>query len=231
MGHSQSTAKALLADDLASYKAAEDGSHLRLGITVIGMVRFLRCIGYLQPGESFGRYDVLYNCDVACTRKPETKRWLDVHVGALETVEKGTWGRMPKHITGYDLLDFVNGWINDNGHTEHSVCEIILLDERFEAFRDTVGPASVFWSHIQRESFAESIQTGSGSRPTISNLRAACNLFCWTNPFFWLDYFCLRQLQQDFHLERIRTLIEDLDFFCSICRREPPLHQTLLLLV
>ena len=62
-----------------------------------------------------------------------------------------------KRTSGYDLQKFIQNWLRQSGNSDKSVCEVIFSDPRFTALRSEVQkPASVFWSHIQKEDFLRS---------------------------------------------------------------------------
>jgi len=123
------------------------------------------------------------------------------------------------NVTGYDLADYVRNWQREQGLTELSVCEIILVQPEFHQLRQYVGIANVFWSHIQMESFLGwgstcHDQTPKNERSTLLQLSTVHRYFGGRLPprescFFWIDYFCLRQCRSDFDVDCTIDLIKD----------------------
>ena len=56
-------------------------------------------------------------------------------------------------MTGYDLVFFLRSWLEEQGWSKLSVCEVILMDERFSSIRRHIGRSDLFWSHVQAEPF------------------------------------------------------------------------------
>jgi hypothetical protein len=137
-----------------------DFSHLRLGVTPRGMIGFLshKDVGLIVPkdgSDEEGNDPLLgwkYNAEPGLYTRPaaEAEVWLDEAAGG--PVEKGgEWGLT--NLVGYDICFFIRNWLKREGLEQNSVCEVVLLDDRFRALRDHVGPADVFWSHVQGEDF------------------------------------------------------------------------------
>ena len=95
-----------------------------------------------------------YNANVYTTSPAVASarnEWVDKLMGGALSVDPN--GKLT-NTTGYDLQKFVQGWLKANGHSDKSVCEVILSDPRFTTLRDEVRkPPGVFWSHIQKEDF------------------------------------------------------------------------------
>ena len=126
------------------------------------------------------------------------------------------------NMTGYDLGDFLREWLQAEGHDALSVCEVILMDARFEDLRQYVGAANMFWSHVQVEGFVGGMSrqhgklTDKGLMTTMflmSRLDGAIadaarrKLPPWESRFPWVDYFCLKQCRADFDVHAVVELI------------------------
>merc|ERR1712107_151747 len=95
-----------------------------------------------------------------------------------------------------------------------SVCEAILLDDRFKDMRkEHVGVAKVFWSHVQIEGLIGLQKDWEGTlAPELSPERGTFFIICAAvKDFVWCDYFSLRQCQHDFDVDAIIELIGNMD--------------------
>ena len=104
-----------------------------------------------------------------------------------------------------------------NGKYAHvSVCELILMEEKFSDMRHLVGKATAFWSHCQKEPYAgwDPVQFPNDQRwwrSTVSQIEFAClHGELGEHELIWLDYFSLRQNANDFHPETVVDLIGDI---------------------
>jgi hypothetical protein len=193
-------------DDNSIIKPAADPDdnipgHLRLGISVDGIYHFLKLVGFYIADEVDGEFDP-YDGKYSLTyRRAADLEWVDAAIGPL-TVEGGEIDI--SSITGYDLCSFLRTWLVKNGHTELSVCEVILKDTRFKALRHHISPANIFYSHIQ----------STPPHHTFQQLSIACEEFDEELPteelFCWLDYFSLRQNVNDFCVDAVVSLIKDI---------------------
>jgi hypothetical protein len=121
------------------------------------------------------------------------------------------------NMTGYDLSDFVRQWLAKEGCEGLSVCEAILTKARFSHLRKYIGRADIFWSHVQQECVFETLASirqarevmGVGCQP--SGVQRAQDQIPQM-PFFWLDYFCLRQLQKDFNTLAVLELVKEIGY-------------------
>jgi hypothetical protein len=122
-------------------------------------------------------------------------------------------------IVGYDLCAYIRQWVTDEGFEGRSLCEIVLVDDRFKKVRREIGDTNLFWSHLQQ---VEVLKTLARIEKSFGHLNA---LGCKTggvrngtqklwqivdspNAFVWLDYFCLRQAGKgDFKVEAVVDLI------------------------
>lgn len=217
-----------LPESLQDYQPHKDRRHLRLGVTVEGQVLFLERAGFLQkrPGHTETKHkDWLYM--PTYQRRAKLAGWLDDQVGApqRDAAEESDGGM--SSMTGHDLADFLRQWLRKEGHEGLSVCDVILKDARFKDLRNHVSVANVFWSHIQLEGYCgqNSLHHGATTkgcmRTTLANMHLIDNyaspalkslLPPTSQRFHWVDYFCLRQCQQDFQVDAIIALIADIGF-------------------
>lgn len=109
-------------------------------------------------------------------------------------------------VTGYDLVEFLRQWLQNEGYGGMSVCEVILTQERFRGLRCYVAKATIFWSHIQLESFLGE----SGTLGSLWHYSQSSKSLPQGQRFFWLDYFCLRQCKNDFHVEVVVSLVKEI---------------------
>ena len=134
--------------------------------------------------KSFNRWDAT---DVRAMRSdyPERLSWI-----------AKTYGN---RVTGYDLAEAIKVWLKKNNAEDKSVCEV-LKERGWEG----IGETEVFLSHVQAESPQETlkamrkinIRQGPARRGT-KHLHSK----------IWVDYFCLRQLQNDFQTQQVEQLI------------------------
>jgi len=94
--------------------------------------------------------------------------------------------------------------------------EVVLRDPRFDQVRPHVGPAKIFWSHMQ------AVQVVGTWNSTLFCIAAAMtdpwhseSLPVSDQRYIWLDYFSLRQAQQDFDLAIICQLIRDIGILAA----------------
>jgi hypothetical protein len=57
------------------------------------------------------------------------------------------------NVIGYDVAGAIRTWLAENGCSQLSVCEAILLKDEMRPLRQHVDKAKVFWSHMQQEPF------------------------------------------------------------------------------
>jgi len=101
--------------------------------------------------------------------------------------------------TGYDLAEAIKVWLKDNNAEDKSVCEV--LKER--GWRG-IGEAEVFLSHVQAESPSETLNAMRIIDGRLGPARRGVK-----HPYskVWVDYFCLRQLKNDFQTQQVEQLI------------------------
>ena len=101
--------------------------------------------------------------------------------------------------TGYDLAEATKMWLRMNHAEDKSVCEV-LKERGWEG----IGEAEVFLSHVQAESpvftFYAMLNIGSRLGPARMGTKHQ-------NSKVWVDYFCLRQLKNDFQTKQVEQLI------------------------
>lgn len=122
-----------------------------------------------------------------------------------------------KHMTGYDLVSFINDWLIREGYQHLSLAEILLTEDRFAHLRQYVGIANIFWSHVDVEPVIDHC------KGTFVRIREARKLYKSQLPpqsdqYFWVDYFSLRQgIDNDFEIEAIISLIKEIkNVICSL---------------
>jgi len=140
-------------------------------------------------------------------REEKMASWLDGAAGpvAQDPEENALKNLGMLNVTGYDLCEYLRDWMKDRNFVTQSVCELILTESQFEHLRKYVGPATVFWSHMQKEGFL-------GKDGTLAMMNRAFREHADELPptsacFFWCDYFCLRQLVKDFQTKQVVDLI------------------------
>ena len=98
-------------------------------------------------------------------------------------------------LTGYDLAEAIKVWLKKNNAEDKSVCEV-LKERGWEG----IGETEVFLSHVQAESPDETLNAmriidfrgGPARRGTKHQISK-----------IWVDYFCLRQLKNDFQTKQV----------------------------
>jgi hypothetical protein len=128
------------------------------------------------------------------------------------------------HMTGYDLVAFLQDWLVLMNVTDLSVAEVILTDDRFLHLRQYVGLATIFWSHVDSEPVIDH------AKGTFVRIREARELYASqlpdrTEQYWWVDYFSLRQgIPNDFDLPAIIQLIQDIG--CVVCSLQDPINSS-----
>ena len=206
---------------LDTYKCYSDRRHLRLGLELPGMLKLLEAIGFIYQKFDFvdaqTRYSSVSGWEVVRSyRRSSSVNWCDGVFGGVR-LSHGDSGWIV-NVVGYDLADYIRSWLKREGHQSKSLCEVVLVDERFKELRPKVGVANVFWSHLQKESVVP--HTG-------QNMSTLGSLEKWiqsasresTHPnmkFIWLDYFSLRQAQTgDFDSSAVIELMRGMVAFVA----------------
>ena len=104
-------------------------------------------------------------------------------------------------LTGYDLAEATKMWLRLNHAEDKSVCEV-LKERGWEG----IGEAEVFLSHVQAESPDETLRAMRNINNRGGPARRGTK---HEGSKVWVDYFCLRQLRQDFKPEEIEELIRE----------------------
>jgi len=104
--------------------------------------------------------------------------------------------------TGYDLAEATKMWLRMNHAEDKSVCEV-LKERGWEG----VGEAEVFLSHVQAETPEETFRAMISIAARFGPARMGTK---HRNSKIWVDYFCLRQLRNDFQPNQIEELIREM---------------------
>lgn len=120
---------------------------------------------------------------------------------AYETESRGV-------LLGYDLIEAIKCQWRELGLQAFSVAEVL-----YAIGHPGVSKATVFISHVQAESLTS----------TFTGVKRIAES-SWTEPIFWLDYFCLGQCVSDFRLERVKTIIRQIGSTALLTERvgQPP---------
>jgi hypothetical protein len=195
--------------------------HLLLGISVEGALRFLEheavalitFVGEDGQGAAGGadeKYRSVAGWAYDFEKYSEIARasgWLDkppfAAVARADPADHSVPGA--RGVIGYHTQQLLQKWVKENGHKEHSACEVILKDPKFAEIAPHVGRSHAFWSHIQGEDLLGEDGTLRNMLDVVSTNRLA--LPPETQQRFFLDYFCLRQAQNDFDVHVVLGLI------------------------
>ena len=101
--------------------------------------------------------------------------------------------------TGYDLAEAIKVWLKTNNAEDKSVCEV-LKERGWEG----IGEAEVFLSHVQAESPAQTLTAMFDIDGRYGAARMGTKHY---GSKIWVDYFCLRQLKNDFQTKQVEQLI------------------------
>ena len=154
--------------------------HLRLGLNYEAFKKFVK---EELSKVGFDKHDVK---DFR-SKYPESLSWIAEQYGARPT--------------GYDLAEATKMWLRLNHAEDKSVCEV-LKERGWEG----VGEAEVFLSHVQAESPWETLI----AMERIDLRRGPARFGTkHEGSKVWVDYFCLRQLRNDFKPEQIEELIRE----------------------
>jgi len=128
----------------------------------------------------------------ACFRQENKSDWITPSHGAA--------------LIGYDVCNAIKSWVKKGGNDSYSVCELMYK----AGYHEHVGQAELFVSHVQTQSLSD----------FLADLRSSFGLpwngqFRRSPPFapfgahskFWIDYFVLRQCQQDFRPHQVKEVI------------------------
>lgn len=182
-----------------------------------GMVQFLERIGFLEVSSLWAEehgYDSSHRVQHPArglNRTAHTQAWLGEPLRCpsghfLDRVEYA-------NMTGYDLMDFVRSWLRREGHDRLSVCEVVLLDNRFADLRHYVDKANIFWSHPQMQDFITHTTRTMKGVDYYDADRWSGGVPALPHPdlrVMWLDYFSLRHCHPDFEARKINELVGDI---------------------
>ena len=129
----------------------EGDSHLRLGVSWLGMLYLMEGIGFIRLKQ-----------DPPALLDRGTQEWEQdwentyARPAAGDSFCYAEYGpiRTPNDALGYDLADAVRAWLSKPENHEYqglSLCEAALVHPQLRKAARHVGPARVFWSHVQRE--------------------------------------------------------------------------------
>ena len=154
-----------------------DRSHLRLGLTLHGILRVLERIGFIRNERSLNPHQLsswldredrlaveVKDCSTRAApfylqtlcggwaykddyKRPPELEWLNETVGP---VSAGSDVGLV-NVVGYDVAEYLRTWMREQTLDHLSLCEVVLTDDRFADMRHHVGPANLFWSHSQSE--------------------------------------------------------------------------------
>jgi len=112
---------------------------------------------------------------------------------SYQRASKNNWIESDE-IVGYDLQCAIQDALRENGLQDFSLAEVMLA-----CGHPGVGLACVFLSHVQQETVQFTLKACKNY---------ACKTWKLAEPFFWLDYFTLRQCQKDFNLNKVFDIIK-----------------------
>ena len=168
--------------------AVELPPHLRLGMNCRAYERFCR-EELPKVGWTFGP---------SGRWTPDTvKAWRSKYPEGLSWIAE----QYKNRLTGYDVAEATKMWLRENKAEDKSVCEV-LKERGWEG----VGEAELFLSHVQAES---PFDTWYAMSTIDHRFGAARRGTKHEGSIVWVDYFCLRQLRNDFKPEQIAELIRE----------------------
>ena len=105
--------------------------------------------------ENYGRNSLQRHPskEMEVKRAVNMRAWIDEDPSLGPLVRRACEGKWMMNVSGYDLQQWLQKWLEKNGHGSESICEVILNGEKYKDIRRFVGKAYVFWSHMQKETF------------------------------------------------------------------------------
>ena len=209
---------------VGSVIGSDQCEHLLLGISVEGALRFLeheavKMItfvgegGHGAAGGADGKYKSVAGWAYDFEKYSEIAKasgWLDkppfAPVARADPADLAVPGA--RDVVGYHTQQLLQKWVKENGHKQHSACEVILKDPRFAEIAPHVGRSHAFWSHIQGEDLLGEGGTLRNMLDVVGTNRL--HLPPGRQQLFFLDYFCLRQAQNDFEVHVVLGLISEI---------------------
>jgi len=153
---------------------------------------------HLRLGLNFQAYDKFVEEELSKVGfKPESTAIRSSYPESLFWIAE-QYGDRP---TGYDLAEATKMWLRMNHAEGKSVCEV-LMERGWEG----VGEAEVFLSHVQAETPKQTRNAMYGIDYRLGPARRGTK---HKGSKVWVDYFCLRQLKNDFKPEEIEELIRE----------------------
>ena len=139
------------------------------------------------PWKKVDRYTAISAADVRAIRSdyPESLFWIAEQYG--------------DRCTGYDLAEAIKVWLKNNNAEDKSVCEV-LKERGWEG----IGEAEVFLSHVQAEFPGDTLDAMRNIHDRLGPARKGTT---HRGSKVWVDYFCLRQLKNDFQTQQVEQLI------------------------
>jgi len=117
-------------------------SHLRLGITWAGFLKFLRCeLRFINPGDFLVQKAI---------RRTDDENWVTQSFGPIRSLKYAASGS-----TGYDVCGHIRCWLKGRSAEKQSVCEV--LRGQGGEWTDHIGDANVFYSHLQKPSISDTL--------------------------------------------------------------------------
>ena len=163
-----------------AHSKVEVPPHLRLGLNRAAYDKFVK-----EELSKVRFYEEDYRLKAFRSQYPQSLFWIAEQYG--------------DRCTGYDLAEATKMWLRMNNAEDKSVCEVLK-----ERGWKGIGPPEVFLSHVQAEEPSETLHAmwridgrfGAARRGTKHK-----------GSKVWVDYFCLRQLQNDFQTRQVEQLI------------------------
>jgi hypothetical protein len=114
-------------------------------MTVLGMLYVCEAIGFLRLNNDPPKKER------DLTKEPLSD-WELTHDRGERTEENGWLFKYGPTLVVYDLGNAIRAWLKENEtFSGLSMCEVALVDPRFEKARALVKKATTFWSHVQAE--------------------------------------------------------------------------------
>lgn len=218
--------------DMSAYEPKSDLSHLRLGVTVEGMLHIMHELLQIiehQPNARTEELSSVYHNITGWQISPGYKRrssmeWANsaANVGPLR-MDEGSHYRPSAGLQAlaYDLNDKVREFLEKNNWEHLSMLEVVLTVPEYEHLRKFVGVAEVFYSHVQSRPvfdfdcgmmgmLQKTFRCGTLPRELDRMKEPYAHA---QTPFVWLDTFSLKQCKNDFSVDAVLQLIEEIPYF------------------
>ena len=183
-------------------------SHLRKGMNLSGMRKLCKLIGFPVYGAEVDGYDAKYLRFVH-----DELKWITEIYGEGAKYGDGL---------GYDLGGYLRIWLKRVGKEGESVCTLFekgpvtlsWTDDFGDEHTETIdlsahiGPVSLFHSHTQGKPVSRTFECIKEGIELYRNELPADD----DKVFVWLDYFSLKQCQNDFNLPNTCALVKETGF-------------------